>query len=109
MLDAFERERDALPHADTHRGQRKAPARAMQLVRREVREIQTALGLVAAEFGACAIPSSLRLCRVNGNSKYIAPVKQLITEMHVEQPSWLDTHNLPTFARCDGMEPEDVE
>jgi LysR family transcriptional regulator, benzoate and cis,cis-muconate-responsive activator of ben and cat genes len=97
----------------------------------EVREIQTALGLVAAEFGVCVIPSSARqsrndVCyrtidsdravspvilnhRVNDNSKYITLVKQLITEMYVEQPSWLDTHNLPTFAKRDGAEPEDVK
>jgi LysR family transcriptional regulator, benzoate and cis,cis-muconate-responsive activator of ben and cat genes len=84
----------------------------------EVREIQTALGLVAAEFGVCVIPSSARQSRndvyyrtidsdravspvifyhrVNDNSKYIELVKHLIAEMYVEQQSWLDTHNLQT-------------
>jgi LysR family transcriptional regulator, benzoate and cis,cis-muconate-responsive activator of ben and cat genes len=84
----------------------------------EVREIQTALGLVAAEFGFCVIPSSARqsrndVCyrtidseravspvifyhRANDNSKYIDLVKQLIAEMYVEQQSWMDTHNLQT-------------
>ncbi|HEY3540747.1 MAG TPA: LysR family transcriptional regulator [Trinickia sp.] len=86
----------------------------------EVREIQTALGLVAAEFGVCVIPSSARQMRrdvhyrlldsdratspvifnhrVNDNSKYLVLVKQLIEEMYAERPSWLDAHNLPTTA-----------
>lgn len=84
----------------------------------EVREIQTALGLVAAEFGVCVIPSSARQMRrdvhyrlldsdratspvifnhrVNDSSKYIVLVKQLIEEMYAERPAWLDAHNLPT-------------
>ena len=84
----------------------------------EVREIQTALGLVAAEFGVCVIPSSARQMRrdvhyrlldsdratspvifnhrANDSSKYIVLVKQLIEEMYAERPAWLDAHNLPT-------------
>ncbi|WP_140720686.1 MULTISPECIES: LysR family transcriptional regulator [Gammaproteobacteria] len=72
----------------------------------EVREIQTALGLVAAEFGVCLIPSSARQMRqdvhfrmidspraispvifnhrVNDTSKYVELVKGLIPEMYAE-------------------------
>jgi LysR family transcriptional regulator, benzoate and cis,cis-muconate-responsive activator of ben and cat genes len=72
----------------------------------EVREIQTALGLVAAEFGVCIIPSSARQIRqdvhcrlidsdratspiifnyrVNDDSVYVGVVKQLLAEMHTE-------------------------
>ncbi|MGV1773267.1 LysR family transcriptional regulator [Agrobacterium vitis] len=88
----------------------------------EVREIQTALGLVAAEAGICIIPASARQMRsdvhyrlldgkgvtspvilnhrIGDNSHYIDLVKQLIQEMYAEQPPWLDLeHNLlhPTF------------
>jgi len=85
----------------------------------EVREIQTALGLVAAEFGVCIVPSSARQSRqdvhyrvldsdratspvifnhrVNDNSIYIGLVKRLIEEMYAENPSWLHAHNLTTF------------
>ncbi|KAH0445334.1 transcriptional regulator [Paraburkholderia fungorum] len=81
----------------------------------EVREIQTALGLVAAEFGVCVIPASARQMRhdvhyrlidgdratspvivshrANDSSKYISLTKQLIREMYAEHPAWLDTHN----------------
>lgn len=70
----------------------------------EVREIQTALGLVAAEFGVCVIPQSAcqmrhdvqyRLIdddrvtspvilnhRLNDNSRYIELVKQLIADVY---------------------------
>ncbi|MCW1411372.1 LysR family transcriptional regulator [Rhizobium sp. 1AS11] len=83
----------------------------------EVREIQTALGLVAAEAGLCVIPASARQIRsdvhyrlldgkgatspvilnhrVGDNSSYIDLVKQLIEEMYAEDPPWLDLeHNL---------------
>ncbi|MGO7970686.1 LysR substrate-binding domain-containing protein [Rhizobium ruizarguesonis] len=83
----------------------------------EVREIQTALGLVAAEAGLCIIPASARQIRsdvhyrlldgkgatspvilnhrVGDNSSYIDLVKQLIEEMYAEDPPWLDLeHNL---------------
>ncbi|ANP89225.1 LysR family transcriptional regulator [Rhizobium leguminosarum] len=83
----------------------------------EVREIQTALGLVAAEAGLCIIPASARQIRsdvhyrlldgkdatspvilnhrVGDNSNYIDLVKQLIEEMYAEDPPWLDLeHNL---------------
>ncbi|MDE1008862.1 MAG: LysR family transcriptional regulator [Paraburkholderia fungorum] len=81
----------------------------------EVREIQTALGLVAAEFGVCVIPASARQMRhdvhyrlidgdratspvivshrANDSSKYISLTKQLIREMYAEHPAWLDSHN----------------
>lgn len=77
----------------------------------EVREIQTALGLVAAEFGVCVVPSSARQMRqdvhyrlldseratspiifnhrVNDNSVYIELVKRLLDEMYTEHPPWL--------------------
>jgi DNA-binding transcriptional LysR family regulator len=85
----------------------------------EVREIQTALGLVAAEFGVCVTPSSARQLRqdvhyrlldsdraispvilshrINDNSKYIELVKSLIAEMYAEQQAWLDTHNVQSM------------
>ncbi len=81
----------------------------------EVREIQTALGLVAAESGLCIIPASARLRsdlhyrliddaqatspiilthRINDNAWYIAAIKQLIADMYAEKPAWLDVeHN----------------
>lgn len=85
----------------------------------EVREIQTALGLVAAETGLCVIPSSARQMRsdvhyrllegeratspvilyhrVGDTSPYIDLVKELIKEMYAENPPWLSAeHNLPT-------------
>ncbi len=74
----------------------------------EVREIQTALGLVAAEAGVCIIPSSARQMRsdvhyrllegegatspvilnhrVGDTSVYIDLVKKLIAEMYAENP-----------------------
>lgn len=85
----------------------------------EVREIQTALGLVAADFGMCVIPSSARQVRqdvayrlidsdratspvimyhrLNDTSKYIELCKHAIKEMYDERPSWLDTHNLQSL------------
>lgn len=81
----------------------------------EVREIQTALGLVAAETGVCVIPASARQTRsdvryrlieetdatspvilnhrVGDNSFYIDLVKRLIREMYAENPPWLDFAN----------------
>lgn len=77
----------------------------------EVRELQAALGLVAADIGACVIPSSVRtlrtdLCyrdlsdenatspiimsyRANDSSAEIALIKQLIAQMYAEEPVWL--------------------
>lgn len=76
----------------------------------EVREIQTALGLVAAEAGLCLIPTSARLRsdlhyrliddaratspiilthRINDNAWYIDVVQQLAAEMYAQQPAWL--------------------
>lgn len=83
----------------------------------EVREIQTALGLVAAEAGVCVIPASARQMRsdvhyrllkeedaispvilnhrVGDTSAQIGLVKRLIQEMYAENPPWLDmAHNL---------------
>lgn len=81
----------------------------------EVREIQTALGLVAAESGICIIPSSARqmrsdVCyrvidnpravspvilnhRADDTSHYLALVKNLIRDMYAENPAWLETNN----------------
>ena len=84
----------------------------------EVREIQTALGLVAAAAGVCLIPSSARQMRsdvhyrllegeratspvilnyrANDNGQYIDLIKRLIQEMYAEAPPWLGIeHNLP--------------
>ncbi|UNK42410.1 LysR family transcriptional regulator [Luteimonas sp. S4-F44] len=85
----------------------------------EARELQTALGLVAAQSGVCIVPSAARQLRsdvhyrlidgarmtspvilnyrMNDSSRYIDVVKQLIQEMYAENPPWLDLqHNLPT-------------
>lgn len=81
----------------------------------EVREIQTALGLVAAESGLCLIPASARLRndlryrlvddpratspivfshRLNDSAWYIAAIQQLVVDMYAEKPAWLDVeHN----------------
>ena len=83
----------------------------------EVREIQTALGLVAAESGICIIPSSARQMRsdveyrligdpgalspvilnhrAGDSSRYLAMVKALIGDMYAENPAWLEANNLP--------------
>lgn len=85
----------------------------------EVKELQTALGLVATEAGICIIPAAAKirsdLCyrviqneratspiilshRLHDDSWYIKVVKSLITEMYAEKPAWLDTaHNTLTF------------
>lgn len=82
----------------------------------EVREIQTALGLVAAESGLCLIPASARLRndlryrlvddpratspiilshRLNDNAWYIEAIKQLVADMYAEKPPWLEVeHNV---------------
>ena len=77
----------------------------------EVRELQAALGLVAAEMGLCIMPAAARLRsdlvyrlidderatspiilshRFNDDSWYIAAIKQLIAEMYAQNPPWLD-------------------
>ncbi len=77
----------------------------------EVREIQTALGLVAAESGLCLIPASARLRsdlhyrliedegatspiilthRINDSAWYIDAVKQMVADIYSEKPGWLD-------------------
>ena len=85
----------------------------------EVREIQTALGLVAAEAGICIVPASARQMRsdvhyrllegkgatspvifnhrLGDNSQYIDLVKQLVQEIYAENPPWLDVDQ--SFAR----------
>lgn len=87
----------------------------------EVREIQTALGLVAAESGLCIIPSSARQMRSdvwyraiedpeatspvilnhrNGDtSRYLVLIKRLIVEMYAENPAWLAVNNVPSRDR----------
>ncbi|HDX2367868.1 TPA: LysR family transcriptional regulator [Escherichia coli] len=91
----------------------------------EVREIQTALGLVAAESGICLIPASARLRndlhyrliddtratspiilthRINDNGWYIDAVKQVVADMYAEKPAWLDVeHNI--FPKADLPKP----
>lgn len=83
----------------------------------EVREIQTALGLVAAESGLCVIPASARQMRsdvrfrvidspravspvilshrAGDTSRYLTLIKRLIRDMYAEKPSWLMANNLP--------------
>lgn len=77
----------------------------------EVRELQAALGLVAAEMGVCIMPAAARLRsdlvyrlidderatspiilshRINDDSWYIAAIRQLIAEMYAQNPPWLD-------------------
>lgn len=78
----------------------------------EARDLQTALGLVAAESGVCVIPSASRQSRsdlhyrliageratspvilnyrINDGSRYIPVVKDLIREMFAESPPWMD-------------------
>lgn len=82
----------------------------------EVREIQTALGLVAAEAGLCVIPSSARQMRsdvryrhlsdpqavspiilshrIGDSSEYLELVRELIRDMYAENPPWLGNDNL---------------
>ncbi|WP_138472775.1 LysR family transcriptional regulator [Poseidonocella sp. HB161398] len=77
----------------------------------EVSELQTALGLVAAEVGLCVVPASARRLRADiryrilegaqatspvvlshrasDSSPYVALVKRLIEEMYAENPPWL--------------------
>ncbi|WP_199258135.1 LysR family transcriptional regulator [Paracoccus binzhouensis] len=93
----------------------------------EVREIQTALGLVAAEAGLCVIPSSARQMRsdlvyrpVEGtratspvimnhragdNSRILALIKDLIREMYAEAPPWLHSNNIATPDIADMADP----
>lgn len=82
----------------------------------EVRDLQTALGLVAAETGLCLIPASARFLRSdlryrliddqqatspvvmsyrrNEDPALIALLRQLIGQMYAENPPWLDIpHN----------------
>lgn len=77
----------------------------------EVRELQAALGLVACEMGVCIIPAAARLRsdlvyrlidderatspvilshRLNDDSWYISAIKDLISEMYLQNPPWLD-------------------
>jgi DNA-binding transcriptional LysR family regulator len=79
----------------------------------EVRELQAALGLVAADDGICIIPASTRWIRadlryrliddehatspiimsyrLNDRSGFIQLIKTLIAEIYKEKPPWLDT------------------
>lgn len=80
----------------------------------EVREIQTALGLVAAESGLCLIPASARLRsdlvyrliddpritspiilshRLNDNAWYIPAIREMVAAMYAENPPWLDVEH----------------
>ncbi len=76
-----------------------------------MRELQAALGLVAADMGVCIVPAAARLRsdlvyrliddeqatspiilshRLNDDSWYIPAIKELIAEMYAENPPWLD-------------------
>ncbi|MBA4490573.1 LysR family transcriptional regulator [Paracoccus sp. S1E-3] len=83
----------------------------------EMREIQSALGLVAADSGICIIPSSARQMRsdlryrviddpgatspvilyyrAGDRSRHLDLVKRLISDMYAENPIWLSDNNLP--------------
>ena len=82
----------------------------------EVREIQTALRLVAAESGICIIPSSARQMRsdlryrvidslravspvilshrAGDRSRHLDLIKRLIRDMYAENPARLATNNI---------------
>ncbi|AOG22978.1 LysR family transcriptional regulator [Acidovorax sp. RAC01] len=80
----------------------------------EVREIQTALGLVAAASGICVIPASARLRsdvqyrliddpritspiimshRLNDTAWYIPALKEMVAAMYAENPPWLNVEH----------------
>ncbi|PJN95649.1 hypothetical protein CNY89_07215 [Amaricoccus sp. HAR-UPW-R2A-40] len=83
----------------------------------EVREIQTALGLVAADSGVCIIPASARQMRsdvlyrlidgpralspvilnhrIGDTSRYLVLIKRLIVDMYAENPAWFEANNVP--------------
>ncbi|MTH36301.1 LysR family transcriptional regulator [Paracoccus limosus] len=82
----------------------------------EVREIQSALGLVAADSGICVIPASAQQMRADVRyrmiegprasspvilyhragdaSRYVELVMRLIRDMYADHPAWLTDHNL---------------
>lgn len=82
----------------------------------EVREIQTALGLVAADSGICIIPSSAQQMRADlryrliddpeatspvilnhragDTSRHLDLIRRLIRDMYAENPPWLLANNL---------------
>jgi LysR family transcriptional regulator, benzoate and cis,cis-muconate-responsive activator of ben and cat genes len=91
----------------------------------EVRELQAALGLVAAEMGVCIVPTAARVRsdlvyrvisdeaatspiilshRLNDDSWYIPAIKELIAEMYAQNPPWLDrgTNVFPGARPADG-------
>ncbi len=92
----------------------------------EVREIQSALGLVAAQSGLCLIPASARLRndlhyrlidhpsatspiifahRIDDSAWYIGTVKELLADMYEGAPAWLDAeHNVfPDTGSASGL------
>lgn len=77
----------------------------------EMRELQTALGLVAADVGLCVIPAAAKLRsdlvyrlvedegatspvilshRANDSSWYIEAILSILNELYIESPRWLD-------------------
>ena len=92
----------------------------------EMREIQSALGLVAADSGICIIPSSARQMRsdlryrvidspgatspvilyhrAGDRSRHLDLVKRLVTDMYADNPVWFTDNNLPD-APSDGDQP----
>ena len=91
----------------------------------EVRELQAALGLVAAEMGVCIVPTASRIRsdlvyrlisdeqatspiilshRLNDDSWYIPAIKQLIVEMYAQNPPWLDLG----MSALPGVQPSDA-
>lgn len=92
----------------------------------EVREIQTALGLVAAEYGVCLIPASARLRgdvhyrlvedpqaispiifthRLNDSAWYIDGILKRVADAYAENPAWLTVEHY-FFSRIGLPEPD---
>lgn len=82
----------------------------------EMRELQAALGLVAAEVGVCLIPAAAKFRndlvyraidderatspvifshRANDSSWYVEATLRLVNELYAEQPPWLDPDHEP--------------
>lgn len=96
----------------------------------EVRELHSALGLVAAEVGMCIVPAAARLRtdlvyrliadekatspiilshRLNDDSWYLVAIKQLIAEMYAQNPPWLDVqaNAFPSNLATDATRPSE--
>lgn len=86
----------------------------------EVRELQAALGFVAAQVGVCILPFAARARsdlvyrlisdakatspiilshRLNDDSRYLAAIKELLAEMYAQSPPWLEPGPVDTAFR----------